>query len=135
MNSELRDDTMEEILMQDEKEIKNNGKKKRGCLFRTLVFLIIGLVGILGFIFAQQYFLDLEAEAIVRAARTSTALAGSSEEAKTIEKDHTATSEVPQCTPTPAPTSTEDPAFKRTATVAVQLTDVAAFQLTAPAEP
>lgn len=122
-------DTIKEILNEDDQEIKNGGKKKRGCFARMLIFFIILLIAFLGFIFVQQYLLDIEAEAIVSAAHTSTALANSSdneEEAPAIPV---------KATGEPKPTATEDPAFERTATIAVQLTNVAEFQLTITTTP
>jgi len=127
------DDTLKEILMEDEKEVLNSQKKK-GCLARFLVLMIFFLVVFLGFIFVQQYLLDLEAEAIVRAARTATAMEKSLIviPTGTIEVKQEETSAITQ-TPTPQPT--QDPALKRTETIAVQLTDVADFQLTTTVEP
>ena len=65
--------TLNEILEEDE---KTNGKQKKGgsCVLRLLILLVLGVLLFLGFIITQQYLLDLEAEAIVRAARTATAL-------------------------------------------------------------
>jgi hypothetical protein len=136
MNIDANDDTMKEILMDDEELVLNGGKKKRGCFFRSLVVLIVLLAGLLGFIFFQQYLLDLEAEAIVSAARTATALV-MPVESKGVEPPGVELPADPIATktPLPAPTATEDPAFKRTATVEMQLTDVAAFQLTATSQP
>lgn len=135
MNNNTNDETLKEILKEEEKAAENP-RKKRGCFFRSLVFLIILLVGILAFVFIQQYFLDLEAQAIVSAARTATAqqaLSGNmAEEEKGAEEVEVVD---PTETPLPSPTATDDPAFERTATIAVQLTEVAAFQLTATANP
>jgi hypothetical protein len=127
------DDTLKEILMEDEKEVAKSGHGK-GCLPRILFLLILLLLTFLGFIFIQQYLLDLEAEAIVRAARTATAAEKSLIEmtAETPDFQQQLTIETTQ---TPLPSPTQDPALDRTATVAVQLTDVAIFQLTVTVEP
>jgi len=134
MNSNSHeDDTLKEILMEDEKEVSNSGKKK-GCLARFLLLLIFLLVIFLGFIFVQQYLLDLEAEAIVRAARTVTVMEKSLIEI-TTETTDIQDQETSVFIQTSTPQPTEDSALKRTATIAAQLTDVAAFQITAAAEP
>lgn len=127
------DDTLREILMEDEKEVSKSIRKK-SCLVRILFLLIFLLVTILGFIFIQQYLLDLEAEAIVRAARTATAVEKSMTE-MTEETSDIQQQETGEPIETPSPLPTQDPVLNRTATIAVQLTDVAAFQVTATAEP
>jgi len=131
MENNQNDETIKEILEEDHTEIKNGGKKK-SCLIRVLFFIILLTVIFFSFIYVQQYLLDLEAEAIVRAAQTATAVVNepstkngpASEE---VQADSTAPIE--QATPTP------DPAFERTATVSAQLTSVAEFQKTVTSEP
>jgi len=131
MENNQNDETIKEILEEDHTEIKNGGKKK-SCLIRVLFFIILLTVIFFSFIYVQQYLLDLEAEAIVRAAQTATAVVNepstkngpASEE---VQADSTAPIE--QATPTP------DPAFERTATVSAQLTSVAGFQKTVTSEP
>ena len=135
MAKENKDETLEEILLDDEKEVKKSEKKKKGCLARIMIVLIILLVAFLGFIFIQQYLLDLEAQAIVSAARTATAEVSLKKEIESESISVENTEEALVETASPSPTSTEDPAYKRTATISVQLTDVAAFQLTATVEP
>ena len=131
MENNQNDETIKEILEEDHTEIKNGGKKK-SCLVRALIFIILLTVIFFSFIYVQQYLLDLEAEAIVRTAQTATALVKEpstkngpvSEE---VQPDSTAP--VEQATPTP------DPAFERTATVSAQLTSIAEFQKTVTSEP
>ena len=90
----------------------------------------------LGFIFIQQYLLDLEAEAIVRTAKTATAIAKDSiEKGISSEDELPSMSDISADTLTPSETPTPDPAIVRTATVAAQLTKVAEFQLTVTNEP
>ncbi len=136
MDINTNDDTMNEILMEDEQVISKS-YKRRGCLFRTLVFMILLFIGILAFVFIQQYFLDLEAQAIVRAARTGTAISADTDDGTEMEQEKSSDNKAtePTGTPLPSPTATEDPAVERTATIAVQLTDVASFQLTATTNP
>ena len=125
------DETIEEILEEDQIEIKNGGKKK-GCLLRAIIFIIMLAVIFFGFIYVQQYLLDIEAEAIVSAARTATALVNEPSTKNDLISDETqpdAASPVEQPTPTP------DPAIVRTATIAAQLTSVAEFQKTVTSAP
>jgi len=133
MDIEKNDDTMKEILIEDQKE-NGTGRKKKSCLTRVLIFSIFLLIIFLGFIFIQQYLLNLEAEAIVRAARTATAMDKAAEEMMD-ETTETQEQNDPLPTETPTPTPTEDPLIVRTATVSAQLTDVAAFQQTITPEP
>ncbi len=135
MDNNPNDATIKEILEEDQTEIKNGGKKK-SCLVRALVFTILLAIIFFGFIYVQQYLLDLEAEAIVRAARTATALVNEpstkndpvSDEA---QPDTVSSVEQPTHTETPTP----DSAIVRTATVAAQLTSVAEFQKTITSTP
>ncbi len=73
MDHNPNDETIKEILEEDHIEIKN-GRKKKSCLMRAIIFIIMLTVIFLGFIYIQQYLLDIEAEAIVRAVQTATAL-------------------------------------------------------------
>ena len=122
------DETIEEILKEEQTEIKKS-KKNKSCFARTLILIILLAVCFFGFVYIQQYLLDLEAEAIVRAAQTATALGKES-----AIKDDLATEDIQIDTATPVqqPTLTEaeisDSAIARTATIAVQLTSVAEFQ-------
>jgi len=133
MDIEQNDDTMKEILMDDQKAVKKAGKRK-GCLVRFLILMIFLFTVLLGFILIQQYLLDLEAEAIVRAARTATAMEKAVIDAQ-LEEAIPATQEAVEFTRTPSPAPTEDSLMMRTATVAAQLTDVAAFQSAITPEP
>ena len=131
MDNNPSDETIKEILEEDQTEIKNGGKKK-SCLVRVLIFIILLVVIFFGFIYVQQYLLNLEAEAIVRAARTATALVNKpsiKNDPSSNEAQPAAESPVEQSTPTP------DPAIVRTATIAVQLTRVAEFQKTVTSAP
>jgi len=125
------DETIKEILEEDHAEIKNGGKKK-SCLVRALILIILLIVIFFSFVYVQQYLLDLEAEAIVRAAQATTTLAN-----EPLPKNNPVSDEaqpdilnsVEQPTPTP------DLEIERTATVSTQLTSVAEFQKTVTSEP
>ena len=52
------DETIKEILEEDQTEITNGGKKK-SCLMRALIFIILLAVLFFGFVYIQQYLLDL----------------------------------------------------------------------------
>jgi len=130
MDKENQDETIKEIL-----ETENGGKNKN-FFVRFLIVIILLAVLFFGFVFVQQYMLDLEAEAIVSAAQTATSMANESQ-----TKDIKDTGEsgdpafVMEETPIPAETPTPDPAIVHTATIAVQLTSVAEFQKTVTREP
>ena len=101
-------------------------------LFRNLIIII---VLILGFLYLQQSFLDLEAIAIVRAACTATSAAA-------LQEAVTKQPAPLELSPTPSPiqatlttTETPGPNLARTATIAAQLTSVAEFQQTATNSP
>ena len=131
MDNNPNDETIKEILEEDQIEIKNGGKKK-SCLVRALIFIIMLTVIFFGFIYVQQYLLDIEAEAIVSAAQTATALVNIPSTKKDLVYDEAqpdAASPVEQSTPTP------EPATVRTATIAAQLTSVAEFQKTITSVP
>jgi len=135
MYNNPNDETIKEILEEDQIEIKNGGKKK-SCLLRAIIFIIMLAVMFFGFIYVQQYLLDMEAEAIVSAARTATALVNEPSTKKDLISDKTqpdTASPVEQ--PTPTETPTPDPAIVRTATIAAQLTSVAEFQKTVTSAP
>lgn len=132
----MNDDTLKEILMEDEHELLKSKKPRRSCFFRLLVWLILIMIALLAFIFVQQYLLDLEAEAIVRAARTATAMERTSlEKEQELQATAPFAEPIPTETAVPTLTPTEDPAQMRTATVAAQLTEVADFQLTVTTQP
>jgi len=125
------DETIKEILEEDHAEIKNGGKKK-SCLVRALILIILLIVIFFGFVYVQQYLLDLEAEAIVRAAQTTTTLANeplTKNSPVSDEAQPDILNSVEQPTPTP------DLEIERTSTVSTQLTSVAEFQKTVTSEP
>lgn len=135
MYNRPNDETIKEILEEDNMEIENRGKKN-SCLVRTLFLIITLFVLFFGFIYIQQYLLDLEAKAIVSAARTATEFIN-----ETSIKNDVISDEIPieisdsiECaTPTEIPTP--EPAMVRTATIAAQLTGVAEFQKTVTVSP
>jgi len=126
MDHNPNDETIKEILEEDHIEIKN-GRKKKSCLMRAIIFIIMLTVIFLGFIYVQQYLLDIEAEAIVRAAQTATALVNDPSTRKDLISDE---GQPDAAIPVQQPTPTPDPAIVRTATIAAQLTSVAEFQKT-----
>ena len=135
MNITENDETINEILKEDYTEMKNSGKKK-SCLARVLIFLILLALIFFGFVYVQQYLLDLEAEAIVRAAQTATALEKeSSAENKSAPGASKTATVIPFEQVEPAETPTPDPLLRRTATIAAQLTSAAEFQETAAKTP
>jgi len=131
MDHNPNDETIKGILEEDHIEIKNGGKKK-SCLMRAIIFIIMLTVIFFGFIYIQQYFLDIEAEAIVRAAQTATALVNDPSTRKDLISDD---AQPDAAIPIEQPTPTPDPAIVRTATIAAQLTSVAEFQLTVTSAP
>ena len=131
MDHNPNDETIKGILEEDHIEIKNGGKKK-SCLMRAIIFIIMLTVIFFGFIYVQQYLLDIEAEAIVRAAQTATALVNDPSTRKDLISDD---AQPDAAIPIEQPTSTLDPAIVRTATIAAQLTSVAEFQMTVTSAP
>jgi len=131
MDNNPNDETIKEILDEDQIEIKNGGKKK-SCLVRTIIFIIILAVIFFGFIYVQQYLLDIEAEVIVRAARTATALVNDPSIKNGLTSDE---AQPDAASPVEQPTPIPDPAIVRTATIAAQLTSVAEFQKTITSAP
>jgi hypothetical protein len=129
MKNNLDDETIIEILKEDQ---ENNGikKKKNSCLLRGLIFFILLTLLFLAFIFIQQYLLDIEAEAIVRTAKTATAMSENLQE-KEIRTEEASSSNSKDAFKLP----TLDPVIERTATISIQLTSVAEFQLTVTQEP
>ena len=101
-------------------------KKRKRHPFRWLVVLLI-LFG--AFLYLQQYYLDLEAEALVYAQQTATAL-GVTIVPLPVEKKLMIT----QIPPAISSTTTASPNFSYTQTVGVQLTEVAEFQQTRTAK-
>jgi len=71
MNKNASEDTLNEILELDKSETTRAGKKS-GCLIRLLLIATLIFVGFYGFILFRQKLLNLEAEAILRAAQTAT---------------------------------------------------------------
>ena len=124
------DEMLKEILQEDKRQTRS---RKKNWFVRLLFFAVVLFILGLGFIYFQQYLLDLEAEAIVRAAKTSTALASGEnlalEEEPSVEEKSIINEATITVTPSP------DSAFIRTATIAAQLTDVADFQQSITHEP
>lgn len=97
-------------------------KKKKRHPFRWFLLLLLVVVA---FLYIQQWYLDLEAEAVIYAQQTASALETSTAQLE-MEKQLAAT-QTPTLIP---PTATADPNLLYTQTVAAQLTNVAAFQQT-----
>ena len=131
MYNNPNDETIKEILEEDQFEIKNS-RKKKSCLVRAIIFIIMLAVIFFGFIYVQQYLLDIEAEVIVRAARTATASVNNPSTKNDLISDD---AQPDTASPGEQPTSTPDPAIVRTATIAAQLTSVAEFQKTVTSAP
>jgi len=131
MENVPNDETIEKILEEDHAEIKNGGRKK-SCLVRALIVIILLIVIFFSFIYVQQYLLDLEAEVIVRAAQTGTALAN---EPSTKISPVSDEAQPDTLNSNEQPTPTPDLKTERTATVSAQLTSVAEFQKTVTSEP
>jgi hypothetical protein len=101
-------------------------KKKKRHPIRWLLFIILVVVA---FLYIQQWYLDLEAEAIIYAQQTASGFENISTQDE-IEKPLVATQTSTQI----PPTATDDPNLMYTQTVAAQLTNVAEFQQTPNAE-
>lgn len=101
-------------------------KKKKRHPIRWLLFIILVVVA---FLYIQQWYLDLEAEAIIYAQQTASGFENISTQDE-IEKPLVATQTSTQI----PPTATDDPNLMYTQTVAAQLTNVAEFQQTPSAE-
>jgi len=129
MDNNPNDETIKEILEEDQIE---NGGKKKSCFVRALIFIIMLTVIFFGFIYVQQYLLDIEAEAIVSAAQTATALVNNSSTKNDLVSDE---AQPDAASPVEQPTPTPDPITVRTATIAAQLTSVAEFQKTVTSVP
>jgi predicted negative regulator of RcsB-dependent stress response len=122
------EDTLNEIL---EEDVKVNGKQKRGrgCLLRLLILLVLAIVLFMGFIITQQYLLDLEAEAIVSAARTATAL-----QREGIGTPEPQTETMENTIPISEDAELMQSLATHTVIVSAQQTSVAEFQLTTTPE-
>ena len=131
MDNHPNNETIKEILKEDQIEIKNGGKKK-SCLVRAIIFIIMLAVVFFGFIYVQQYLLDIEAEVIVRTARTATALVNDPSTKNDLISDD---AQPDAASPGKQPTPTPDLAIERTAAIAAQLTSVAEFQKTVTSAP
>ena len=131
MDNYPNDETIKEILDEDQIEIKN-GRKKKSCLVRAMIFILMLAVLFFGFIYVQQYLLDIEAEVIVRAAQTATASVNDPSTKKDLISGDT---QPDAANPGEQPTPTPDSAIVRTATIAAQLTSVAEFQKTVTSAP
>jgi hypothetical protein len=131
MENKKKDNTLQEILEEDNAAIKKKGKRK-GCFFRFLLILTLLFIFFYGFLYVVQYLTDLEAEARVNAILT----AGAPTSSEPVSVEETAEPEddvVEDSVPTETVevvTATPDADLARTATIAAQLTSVAEFQAT-----
>ena len=129
MDHERKDIEEQENQLEEESILgvpKSKTQKKKSHPFRWFLVLI---VIVLAALYVQQWYLDLEAEALVYARQTASAVVPSAStqvEEKVLEATETPT-QVP-------PTATIDPNFMYTQTVAAQLTAVAEFQQTPASE-
>jgi hypothetical protein len=101
-------------------------KKKKRHPMRWFLLLILCVVA---FLYAQQWYLDLEAEALTYARQTAgvfESVTAQSAMQKLLEATNTPTQ--------PPPTATEEALLMYTQTVAAQLTNVAEFQQTPAAQ-
>ncbi|MCD6356104.1 MAG: hypothetical protein J7L66_02365 [Anaerolineaceae bacterium] len=133
------DEKIKDILKEDAFEIQHGDKKKKNYVVRFLLFLVIMFIIGLGFIYTQQYLLDLEAKIIVSAVRTKTAIVNKQNEQDKIyiESTEEISAESGNLSDQSTPTETPSPKIEdaRTATIAVQLTNVAEFQQSVTHEP
>lgn len=125
MDHERKDIEEQEKQLEEESILgkpKSKKAQKKSHPFRWFLLLI---VVVLAALYVQQWYLDLEAEAMVYARQTASAavpLATTQVEEKVLEVTETPT-QIPH-------TATIDPNFMYTQTVAAQLTAVAEFQQT-----
>ena len=133
------DEKIKDILKEDAFEIQHGDKKKKNYVVRFLLFLVIMFIIGLGFIYTQQYLLDMEAKIIVSAVRTKTAIVNKQNEQDKIYIESTEEISAESGNLSDQSTPTETPSLKiedaRTATIAVQLTNVAEFQQSVTHEP
>jgi hypothetical protein len=128
MDHERKDIEEQEGLSEEESILdsaKPQKKSKKRHPLRWFFFLTLLAAAAL---YLQQWYLDLEAEALVYARQTASAIPSATSQAEEQELAATQTS-----TAIPA-TATQDPNFMVTQTVAAQLTEVAEFQQTPTAE-
>ena len=134
MEHESKESQPEELLQEKKRKTtpsKGTKTAKKKHPFRWFfVFLLIAL----GALYAQQWFLDLEAEAIIYARQTASVVEPSLEATQTAVEKVVIPSATFTATLLPA-TETVDPVMVHTATIAAQLTDVAAFQQTQTPNP
>lgn len=126
MDHERKDIEEQEGLSEEESILdsaKPQKKNKKRHPLRWFFFLILLAAAAL---YLQQWYLDLEAEALVYARQTASAMQSATSQAE--EQEPAATQ-----TPTAIP-ATQDLNFMVTQTVAAQLTEVAEFQQTPTAE-
>ena len=122
MNNLEADNTIKEILEEDKVEVKKK-KRGRGCFLRLLLIITVVFICVYGFILFRQKLLDLEAQAIIGARQTATAVGSApAYSAEVVDVQ-------------PEATTDPDPLLERTATVAAQLTSVAEFQSSVTPEP
>lgn len=121
MDHERKEIEEQENLSEEENLIESQASKKRKKRHPLRWFLLLLLI-VVAFLYIQQWYLDLEAEAVIYARQTASALETSTAQLE-METQLAATQ-----TPTQIPPS--DPNLLYTQTVAAQLTNVAAFQQT-----
>lgn len=135
MNNSPYGETQSHILEEEQMDTRKS-RRKRGCGFRAFFFIVFLLVLFFGFIYIQQYLLDLEAEAIVSAARTSTSNAlDASNKLDEVPKEQIIETPTKDQQQTLDGKPASDLAPERTATISSQLTSVAEFQKTVTASP
>jgi len=130
MEHEKKDIHNEEFNLDEPADLSRNPKTvkkvKQPHPFRWFLFLILLAAAIL---YGLQGYLDLEAQAMVYAQQTASAMV----EANVISETPVPQEKVLAVTETPSPlpaTPTSDPLMMHTQTIAVQLTEVAEFQQT-----
>jgi len=130
MEHEKKDIPNENDIADEPADISSNPKtafkNKQPHPFRWFLFLIILTAAIL---YGLQWYLDLEAQAIVYAQQTANAVVETSDLSLTQPPQEKAINATETPTPIPA-TPTSDPIMQHTQTIAVQLTEVAEFQQT-----
>jgi hypothetical protein len=131
MNNQEADNTIKEILEEDKAEVKKK-KRGRGCFLRFLIIVTLLFICVYGFILFRQKLLDLEAQAIIYARQTATAVVAVPVSAVEVTE---APAEISTTAAANTGTATPDLMHERTATVSAQLTSVAEFQSSVTPEP
>ena len=128
MDHERKEIEEQEDFSEEESLVKSpvSKKKKKRHPFRWFLLLILL---VFAFLYIQQWYLDLEAEAVFYAQQTAieSDVASTQDDVETPLLSTQTSTQIP-------PTTTDDPNLLYTQTVAAQLTDVAEFQQTPNAE-